>query len=367
MAYNILALNLGSTSTKIAYFEDENCLYRESLSHSVEELNIFSNVLDQYEYRLNAVRNFLESHGINEFKLDAVVSRGGHTRPIESGVYRVNGVMLTEIKSGQHGRHACDLGSQIAYELAGETGALPLVVDPPVTDEFEPLARLSGLPQIPRISRFHALNQKAIARRCARDLDRSYSDLRLIVVHMGGGISISAHKYGRMIDANNALDGDGPFAPERSGGLPARGLVDICFSGQYSREEVYKLLNGRGGLTAFLGTSDVREIERRIDEGDEQANYYLEGMSYQVAKEIGAMAAVLEGKVDAIAITGGIAHSARVVGWVKQRVEFIAPVYVYPGEDEMEALALGALRGLKQEEEIKVLIADANDSVSAAK
>lgn len=352
MSFNILALNLGSTSTKVAYYEDEHCLYRESLGHPVEELNKFNTIFDQYGYRLDAIREFLRKHGLDEKKLHAVVSRGGHTRPIESGVYRVNQVMLGEIQTGQFGRHACDLGSRIAYEMSKTTGAVPLVVDPPVTDEFAPLARLSGLPQIPRISRFHALNQKAIARRCARELGRDYNDLRLIVIHMGGGISICAHQYGKMIDANNALDGDGPFAPERSGGLPARGLVDICFSGKYTKEQVYKLLNGKGGLTAYLGTSDARAIEKRIDNGDEQAAYYLEGMSYQIAKEIGAMAAVLEGKVDAIAITGGIANSKLVVEWVRKRVEFIAPIYVYPGEDEMEALAFGALRGLRQEEEI---------------
>lgn len=356
MSFNILAINLGSTSTKVAYYVDESCVCRENIAHPVNELKDFRTIFDQFDYRADVIRNFLQRNNIEISSLAAIVSRGGHTRPIESGIYRVNEKMLAEIKTGLYGTHACDLGSRIAFELGQTTGALSLVVDPPVTDEFEPLARLSGLPAIPRASRFHALNQKATARSFAQDIDRDYRDLRLIVIHMGGGVSVCAHKYGKMIDANNALEGDGPFAPERSGGLPAKNLVDLCFSGKYTAEELKKFINGRGGLVAYLGTSDVREIEKRIDAGDKEAEYYLEGMAYQTAKEIGAMAAVLQGQVDAIVLTGGIAYSERVVHWIRQRVEFIAPVKVYPGEDEMEALALGALRGLKTEQEIKELV-----------
>lgn len=353
MSFNILAINLGSTSTKVAYYEEEKCVYKETISHPIEDLKGYANVQDQYQYRMDSVSSFLKSHDIDRNKLSAVVSRGGNTRPLESGIYRINQAMLDELKTGVYGVHPCNIGSPIAYEMYKLTGAVPLIVDSPVTDEFEPLSRLSGQAVLPRASKFHALNQKAIARRLAGDLGKDYDKLNLIVTHMGGGISISAHKQGKMIDANNALEGEGPYSPERSGGLVALAVVNMCFSGKYTKEDMSKFIVGKGGLMSYLGTSDVREIEKMIDDGDKKAEYCLEGMSYQVAKDIGAMAAVLEGNVDAICITGGIANSKRVVEWVRKRVSFIAPVHVYPGEDEMEALALGALRGLRKEQEIK--------------
>jgi len=354
MNNNILAINLGSTSTKIAYYQDDKCLQKKTLSHPIEELKEYKNILDQYQYRFDSIKEFLNINKINISEINAIVSRGGHTRPIEGGIYQINDIMLEQIKSGDFGRHPCDIGCFIAFNMCKATKALPFVVDPPVTDEFEPLARISGLANVPRASKFHALNQRAIARRGAKDIGKDYNELNLIVVHMGGGISVCAHKKGRMIDANNALEGEGPYSPERSGGLTALSLVNMCFSDML-KDEIQKCISGKGGLMSYLGTSDVREIEKRIDTGDKDAVYYLEGMCYQVAKEIGSMAAVLEGAVDGILITGGIANSKMVVEWVKRRVKFIAPVYLYPGEDEMEALALGVLRGLNKEEKIKIL------------
>ena len=350
MGQKILAINLGATSTKIAYWEDERCLFSDNISHDASDLQKFPEILAQYPYRLQAVRNFIEQYKISKSALDAVVSRGGHTHPIPSGIYQINDSMLAEIRSGRFGRHPCDIGCFIASELCRETHALPLIVDPPVTDEFDDIARISGLNGVNRVSRFHALNQKAVAREAAADLGRPYSSLNLIVVHLGGGISVCAHRQGRMVDANNALEGEGPFSANRTGGLCALDVVNLCE--KYTPQRVHKRINGSGGLVSYLGTSDLREVEARIDNGDKEALCYFNGMCYQVAKEIGAMAAVLCGKMDGIVLTGGMANSQRLVQTIKNYVSFLAPIYVYPGENEMKSLALGAMRALRGECEI---------------
>lgn len=355
MPKKLLVINLGATSTKIAYYEDENCLKKETLSHEAKEVNKFENILDQYEYRLNAIHDFMDREGITADSLDAVVSRGGHTHPIASGTYRINEVMIEEIRSGKYGRHPCDIGSFIALELCENNKAVPLVVDPPVTDEFDDVARISGLNGIQRVSRFHALNQKAIARATAQDIGRPYEVLNLIVVHMGSGVSVCAHKKGRMVDANDALEGEGPYSANRTGALCATEVVHLCFEGGRTKEQVMKMINGCGGLVSYLGTADLMEIEDRIDQGDAEAKKYFDGMCYQISKEIGALSVVLGGEINGIVLTGGMANSKRLTGEIEKKVSFLAKVYLYPGENEMEALSLGALRGLRQECEIRSL------------
>lgn len=352
MPKKLLVINLGATSTKIAYYEDENCIKKETLSHDAKEVNKFENILDQYEYRLNAINDFMEREGITADSLDAVVSRGGHTHPIPSGTYRINEVMIEEIRSGNYGRHPSDIGSYIALELCENNKALPLVVDPPVTDEFDDVARISGLNGIERVSRFHALNQKAIAREAAQNIGRPYEELNLIVVHMGGGVSVCAHKKGQMVDANNALEGEGPYSANRTGTLCATDVVRLCFGDGRTKEQVMKLINGQGGLVSYLGTTDLIEIEGRIDQGDAEAKKYFDGMCYQISKEIGSLSVVLGGDIDGIVLTGGMAYSKRLTGEIEKKVSFLAKIYLYPGENEMEALSLGALRGLRQECEI---------------
>lgn len=350
--YKILAINLGSTSTKIAYYEDDTCVIKETIEHPSEKMRHFSDIFDQIEYRNKVIETFIKENKIDKEELDAIVSRGGHTKPVESGVYRVNEEMLRQQASGLYGQHPCDLGSKIAYEMCREIKAIPLIVDPPVTDEFQPEARLSGHPLMPRSSRFHALSHKATAKRYAREKGVKYEDLNLIVVHLGGGITVAPHKNGKMIDGDDGLAGDGAFSTNRTGALPVGKLVDICFSGEYTHEEVKKMIQGEGGLMAYLGTSDVRKVEQ-MAKRDEKAAICLNAMIYQVCKQIGAMATVLKGKVDAILLTGGIAYSNYVVDKIKEKCSFIGPIMVYAGENEMESLARGALEGLRGEETIK--------------
>jgi len=350
--YKILALNLGSTSTKVAYYEDDVCKVKENIDHPASEIKEFSSFWEQDEYRTNIIEKFMKENGIEKDSLDVIVSRGGHTKPLEGGVYRVDEEMLEQQASGLYGQHPCDLGSKIAYRMTKTCKAVPLIVDPPITDEFEPVARLSGHPLIERRSSFHALSHKATAKRYARENGLKYEDLNLIVVHLGGGISVAPHKKGRMIDGDNGLEGDGPFSTNRTGALPVGDLVRLCFSGEYTYKEVIKMLNGNGGLMAYLGTADCREVEKNA-ETDEKARLCLDAMIYQVCKQIGAMASVLQGKVDAILVTGGIAYSKTIVQKIKDSVEFIAPIVVYPGENEMESLARGALEVLRGEDEIK--------------
>ncbi len=346
----ILTLNPGSTSTKIALFEDHECIFKTTLRHPSDALKPFASVYEQYAFRKEAILNALEHYDVALKDLDAVVGRGGMLKPIASGTYAVNQAMLDDLKTAKRGEHASNLGAIIAFELAQMAGVKAYIVDPVAVDEMDDLARVTGMVSIQRQSLFHALNQKAVARKAALQLQKPYESLNLIVAHLGGGISVGAHRKGRVIDVNNALDGDGPMSPERSGGVPIGPLYHWAFSGKITLAQMKKLNYGEGGLVAHLGTNDGAEIEKRIAQGDAQARFIYEAMAYQIAKEIGSCAAVLKGAVDAVILTGGLAYDTMLTTWIQERVAFIAPVLVFPGEDEMEALALGALRVLTHEE-----------------
>lgn len=335
----LVIINLGSTSTKVAYYEDRNCVYNENIKHSAADLSPFPDIMDQYEYRYEEVIKFLERKKIDPKTIDAFVSRCGNMAPAEGGVYEITSPMVEQIKTCRYGKHASNLGVQIAQKFCETYGAMPLTVDPPTTDEFEALARYSGHAAISRKSSFQALNQRAVGKKYAADVNKKYEDLNLIIVHLGGGISIVAHKQGRMVDGNNALDGDGPFSTNRTGDLPVGSLIDMCFSGKYTYAEMKKQVNGVGGLVSYVGENDVLLIEQRAA-NDPVCAEVLEAMCYQVAKSIGAAATVLKGKVDAILLTGGMANSKLLVGYIKERTDFIAPITAYPGEFEMETLAL---------------------------
>lgn len=348
--FRILVVNPGSTSTKIALFEDEAQRDSASLAHPADTLGRYNRVADQLPFRLAAVEAFMAGRNIRPASLDAVVGRGGLLRPLAGGTYAVDDRMAEDLRSAVEGEHASNLGGLIARAIADRAGVPAYIVDPVVVDELDEVARLTGLPEFRRRSIFHALNQKAVAREAGRRLGRPVESLRLIVAHLGGGISVGAHREGRVVDVNNALDGDGPFSPERSGGLPSGQLADWCFSGKTSLAAVRKRLTGHGGMVAHLGTNDLVEVERRIASGDRTAALVRDAMAYQTAKQIGAMAAVLEGRVDALVITGGLAASTAFTEAILARVRWIAPVFVLPGEKEMESLALGGLRILRGEE-----------------
>ena len=351
--YTILAINPGSTSTKVAVYDNEICRFKVVIQHSTDELSRFTTVYDQYEFRRSLVEKTLAENGITVADLSAVVGRGGPIKPIASGTYAVNDAMYDDLRFHPQVEHVSNLGGIIARGIA-ETAELPsFIVDPVSVDEFEPLARITGVPEISRRSLFHALNLKAIAHRVAKDLQSDYNNMSLIMVHLGGGISIGIQKKGRMIDASNP-NGSGPFSPERCGAIPAVDLAQMCYSGKFTLSEMMNKLVGKAGLVAHLGINDGREIEQQIDKGDTKAAIIYEAMAYQIAKEIGAMATVVSGKVDAIVLTGGLAHSKRLVEWIIERVSFIADVLVYPGEDELQSLAEGALRVLRGEEEAKI-------------
>jgi butyrate kinase len=336
----ILAVNPGSTSTKFALYNGQDQLFEETLRHKVSELEQYGRMNDQLPFRYEVIMEALRKEGIDFGTVAAVVGRGGLVNPIESGIYKVNDLMKKHLTEAVNGEHASNLGALIAEMVAAALpGAEAYIVDPVVVDELEPLARLSGHPLISRKSIFHALNQKAVARIYAASTGKDYEDLNLIVAHMGGGISVGAHRRGRVIDVNNALNGDGPFSPERSGGLPAAQLAELCFSGAYSLAEVKTMLAGKGGMVAYLGTNDFRVATGKAREGDKMAALVIEGCSYQVAKEIGAMSAVLAGAVDAIILTGGLAYDSEHINRITARVKHIAPIFVYPGEDELKALA----------------------------
>jgi len=353
-AKTLLIINLGSTSTKVAVSRSTQLLFTESVNHPAEELSGYRSILDQYELRQRTILGIVSGKGIALEAFDAVASRGGNTKPTPGGIYRLCPEMINDMKSGKYGQHPNMCGGIVAVALGEQLGIPALTVDPPTVDELCDSARYSGIPQLRRQSSFHALNSKATARKIAAALGRSYQEVNLIVAHLGGGISVSAHRNGQVIDVNNSLDGDGPFSPERAGSLPAGDLVRLCFSGEYSREEVLRLLQGGGGLMAYLGTTSGLEVERRIGAGDAVAAEVFEAMSYQIAKEIGACAAVLQGEVDAIALTGSLAHSQRLTEGLKRRVSFIARVLLDPGENEMAALAAGAMRYLDGTEELTV-------------
>lgn len=342
----ILVINPGSTSTKVAVYHDNERIWQDTARHTPEELAPFEHIGDQLEFRDNAIRKMLNDAGIPE-EMDAVIGRGGLLKPLKGGVYAVNDAMLADLRDARQ-QHACNLGAIVADSLGRMLGCPAYTADPVVVDELMPMARITGLPEMPHVSIFHALNQKAVARRFARNTGQRYEDLNLIVAHLGGGISVGAHRKGQVVDVNNALNGEGPFSPERAGTLPADQLVDLCYSGRYSKDEVKKLLSGRGGLTAHLGTTDMIEISKRYEAGEEPWKSVFEAMAYSVSKEIGSRAIALDGKVDAIILTGGIAHGHQFTDLIVKHVDWIAPVTVIPGEDEMEALAqnaLGALNG----------------------
>ncbi|KAA0549486.1 butyrate kinase [Bacillus sp. BGMRC 2118] len=351
--YRILVINPGSTSTKIGVYSDEVSIFEKTIRHDAETISSYPNIIDQYEFRKNTILEALDHEGINISKLSAVCGRGGLLRPIEGGTYDVNDQMLKDLRKGYSGQHASNLGGIIAYEIASGLNIPSFIVDPVVVDELDPIARISGVPEIERKSIFHALNQKAVARRVAKDLGKRYEELNLIVTHMGGGITVGVHKLGRVIDVNNGLHGDGPFSPERAGTVPAGDLVSLCFSGEFYRDEVMKKLVGQGGLVGYLGTNDAISVEKMIESGNEKAKLVYEAMAYQVAKEIGSAAAALAGKVDAIILTGGLAYGKGYVSLITDRVKWIADVIVQPGENELQALAEGALRVLKGEERAK--------------
>lgn len=350
----ILAINPGSTSTKFGVFEEEEMQFEVTLRHSSDDLKHFHKITDQYSFRKELILKELKERSVDNDKIRAVVGRGGLVKPIESGIYTVNEPMKEDLRKGLMGEHASNLGGLIADDIASSLGnAKAYIVDPVVVDEMEPLARIAGHPEFRRLSIFHALNQKAIARTHARNVGRRYEELNLIVAHMGGGVSVGAHRKGKVIDVNNALNGDGPFSPERSGGLPAGQLVDICFSGRYTKDEIKSMITGKGGMVAYLGTNDFRDICRRAEENDPEAKLIRDAAAYQISKEIAALAAVLKGEVDAIVLTGGMAYQTSHVALIRERTEFLAPVHVYPGEDELKALAFNGLMALNGQIEVR--------------
>jgi butyrate kinase len=349
----ILVINIGSTSTKLSVYKNGEAIISEVIRHPREELEVFHDVWEQYDYRKSKITGFLEQIDIPLGHFDVIACRGGTVKPIPGGIYRISPAMLQDMKSKVYGDHPTNLGSLIAFQLAEQLKIPAVTVDPPVTDEMSVLAKYSGIPQIKRRSSFHALSQKSTGRKAAKILGKSYSQLNLIILHLGGGISVGAHQKGRIVDVNNALNGDGPFSPERAGSLPAGDLIDLCFSSGYTREDMHKLICGRGGIMAYLGTTDILEVEERISSGDEKAREVFEAMGYQVAKEVGAAAVVLDGEVDVIAITGQPANSQRLVDIIRKKTAFIAPIYLFPGENEMEALASGALRFIRGEEQAR--------------
>ena len=350
----ILVINPGSTSTKIAVYENEKPILLRNIPHTAEELASFGAITEQQDFRRELVLNELRQANI-PLDFDAIIGRGGLVKPIAGGVYEINEQMVNDTLHGcvMH-NHACNLGCLIAHEIAAKLKCKAFIADPGVVDELSPLARISGSPLMPRIAIWHALNQRAIARRYARGIGKEYEDLNLIICHLGGGISIAAHEHGRAIDANNALDGEGPFSPERAGSLPAADLIRLCYSGKYTEQQLLTRIAGHAGLTAHLGTNNMREILDRIRLGDENAQILVDAMLYHTAKQIASEAAVLCGQIDAILLTGGMAHSDYIVSELRRRIGFLAPVYVFPGENEMEALALNALAVLQGKREAKV-------------
>ncbi|QJC89232.1 butyrate kinase [Bacillus inaquosorum] len=349
----ILTINPGSTSTKIGVFHNERSIFEKTLRHNIEELQRFDHIIDQYEFRKHHILETLHEQGINISKFDAVCARGGLLRPIEGGTYEVNDDMIKDLKSGYAGQHASNLGGIIAREIADGLNISSYIVDPVVVDEMSVLAKISGMPEIERKSIFHALNQKAVARKAAASLGKRYENMKMIITHMGGGITIGVHDHGRVVDVNNGLHGEGPFSPERAGTVPAGDLVNLCFSGQYTKEEIMKKLVGTGGLFGYLGTNDAVKVEQMIQGGDEKARFIFDAMAYQVAKEIGAASAALKGEVEAIVLTGGLAYGKSFVSSIRSYIDWISDVLVYPGENELQSLAQGALRVLLGEEQSK--------------
>jgi len=351
--YRILAINPGSTSTKIALFENEREIFYTTISHSAEELSRFKSIMEQKDYRTNLVLKELEEKGVELSSLSAVVGRGGLLKPLESGTYEVNEKMIEDLKRAERGEHASNLGAVIAMEIAKMAGVKAYIVDPVSVDELPKIAKITGMKEIEKPVLSHALNTKAVAKRFAREKGTLYEKLRLIVVHLGSGNSISAHVGGKMVDVTNSME-EGSFGMDRAGGVPCMQLLKLAFSGKYEFKELKRKLFGEGGMYSYLGIKDFRDVEKRIINGDDEAILITDSMIYQIAKDVGAMATVLNGKVDAILITGGLAKSDWLVKNLRRRIEFIAPVHVYPGEDELRALTEGVLRVLKGEEQAKI-------------
>lgn len=349
--YKILAINPGSTSTKIALYEDEKEVMVKTLDHPAEEIEKFEKVVDQFQMRKDVVLLFLKDNGFDVNKLDAVVGRGGMLPPVKSGAYRVNDLMVDRLKNRPVVEHASNLGALIAHEIASSIGKEAYIYDSVKVDELIPEARISGMPAVPRTSTSHVLNSRAMAIKAAKNMGKNYTEMNFVVAHMGGGVSLSVYEKGRLSDIIS--DDEGPFSPERSGRVNLRPFMDMCFSGKYDKKTVGKMISGNGGLKGYLGTTDAREVEKMIHEGNEEANLVYRAMAYQIAKGIGELATVLKGNVDAIILTGGIAYSKMMTDMIKERVEFIAPVEIMAGENEMESLALGTLRVLRNEEQAK--------------
>ncbi|MBW6459962.1 MAG: butyrate kinase [Bacteroidales bacterium] len=350
----IIAINPGSTSTKIAVYRNKECIFEENIKHSAEELAPFEKITDQFEFRKQAIMQRLNGTKIDPEKVKVIMGRGGLVRPIESGVYRINDQMKHDLVNSPVGEHASNLGCFIADDLAREfPNAVAYITDPVVVDEMDPIARIAGHPLFTRRSVFHALNQKATARRHATAVGKKYEELNLIVVHLGGGISVGAHRNGRVTDVNHAIGGEGPFSPERTGSVPVIDAVRMAYSGKYSEKEFTRMLIGQGGLAAHLGTNNAYEVEQRVKNGDEQATLIYEAMAYQVSKFVGMMAVALKGKVDGVLITGGVAYDKWFVEKLREYAGWVAPFFIYPGENEMEALAMNAWRAIQGEIEVK--------------
>ncbi|MFW5855788.1 MAG: butyrate kinase [Bacillota bacterium] len=350
----ILAINPGSTSTKLGLYEGRDEIFTEKVVHKAEELKDFEKITDQMDLRLDYILDFLKQKNVNLNKLNAVVGRGGLLKPIPGGTYSVNDKMAEDLKAGLQGEHASNLGGLLARAIGEKAGCPSFIVDPVVVDELKPEARLSGLPELDRRSIFHALNQKAVARKYAEEKEAKYKDLNIIVAHLGGGISVGIHHKGKVIDVNNALSGEGPFSPNRSGGLPTLDLFELCYSDKFKYNELKKKLVGNGGVMAYLGTNDMEEVEEKVKNGDEKARLVFDSMVYQTGKEIGSLAPIVNGNIDVIILTGGIAYSEYFTERVSNMVKYIAPVKIYPGEEELAALASGAFRVLSGKEEAKV-------------
>ena len=353
MSIKTLVINPGSTSTKVGVFEDETLLFEETLRHPTEEIAKYASVIDQKDFRKEIILDFLKEKNCDPKSLDVIVGRGGLLKPIPGGTYTVSDALLADLVKGVQGQHASNLGGILAREIGDKLGVPSYIVDPVVVDELTDKARLSGMPELPRRSIFHALNQKAVARRYAKEHGARYEDLNLIVIHMGGGVSVGAHNHGKVVDVNNILDGEGCFSPERSGTVPVGDLVKMCFSGKYTQQEIYKKICGNGGFNAYLHTNDARVVEKMVKEGNAEAKLVQDAFYYQIAKDAGAMAAVLCGKVDQIILTGGIAYDPYTLEVLQKYLGFIAPITVYPGEDELLALCQGALRVVTGEEKAK--------------
>ncbi len=346
----VFVINPGSTTTKIALFDGRSEVFSETIRHSPEELGHFDSILGQKEFRKGKIIDELEKRGVDLKSFDAIIGRGGIVKPIPAGTYVVNDILLKDLADYSFDQqHAANLGGIIAYEMAAPSGKPAFIADPICVDEFEDISRISGLREIQRKSLLHALNMRASMYRYAENSGKNVEDLNLIIVHLGGGISVSPVKEGRLIDVNNADEG-GPFSPQRPGGLPSIDVVNLAYSGKYTRNDLVKMFTKTGGLLSYLGTDDMKEVIKRINEGDKEAKEVFDAMCYQISKEIGAMATVLKGKIDAIIITGGVAYNEEVVQEIERRVDFIAKIFVYPGEFEMESLAFAALRVLNGEE-----------------